>query len=399
MEQIVGILIILGMIVGAGFLLKAILIPSKPVQEKPEENDEERAFFLEGKEEEYKLPTAKLTESYLTLDNYIGQSNNVEFLRGFLRKAKNSNKALPHIVLYGSGGLGKSTLLKAVSNELGSSFYELVPANLTSLKDLLSVIIAKECYQCHYKNPYASNKCLKCNLRLDVHFIPHVKMRDNDMLFFEECHSLRVDIEEALYSLMQDGYIIIRFNGLDQRVEFPNITIAGATTQLGDLSKPFRDRFIIDIRLDPYKPDEIKTIIKMFCKHEGIVISEQALSKITEISYGVPRIAKKLIAAANTRGETITGKEISEIMKLRDIDINGLDHIHRLILSYIHIRNAAGASSISTSVGIQAKTYLELYEPALLYKQYIMQGSRGRMLTPTARKLYFENCECKWCVD
>ena len=201
---------------------------------------------------------AKLTEDYLNLDNYIGQTLGIEYIKGHIKKANSKEEPLPHILLWGSGGLGKFTLVKALANHMGGRFIELLPANLKTTIDLFSRFFKKSCSTCGFESPFNTNKCLSCGTSIAVYFQPIVQVEHRDIIFLEECHGLNIDIEEALYSLMQDGYLQVRFNGVDQRVDFPKITIAGATTRLGDLSKPFRDRFKLSIKLEAYSIDEIK---------------------------------------------------------------------------------------------------------------------------------------------
>lgn len=354
-------------------------------------NNEENAF------------TAKLTEDYLTLENYVGQENKVDYLLGHIKEAKKCGKPLPHIVLWGSGGLGKSTLVKAIANDMGGRFIEIVPANLRSIKDLFGIFFMKTCDNCGMRNPFSANKCFNvgCKGNIAVYYEPYLKILENDIIFLEECHGLKPDIEEAMYSLMQDGYVMLRYNGVDQRVTFPKITIAGATTKLGDLSKPFRDRFKIEIQLEPYTKKEIFDILTMFCEKKGIDADSKSIEIVTNIAHGVPRIAKKYIEDAKTRSKngSIGEEEINEVLKLLKIDEYGLNELHRKILSYIHIRGQAGQTAIASSVGLNMNIYREVYEPSLMYSNLIWQGSRGRVLTDKAKKLYFNGCNCKYCEE
>lgn len=349
--------------------------------------------------EKPKALTAKLTESYLTLDNYVGQRKVIDYLKGHIKRAKRTNAPLPHTVLWGSGGLGKSTLMKAAAHEMGGRFIEVVPANLRSINDLFGLFFAKKCGNCGNLSHFSSKKCLICKGELVVNYYPEILMDKFDVLFFEEVHGLKADIEEALYSLMQEGYIMLRYQGIDQPVEFPPITIGGATTLLGSLSKPFRDRFKLDLHLEPYSDTEICQIVGTYCAHKNIIITKTATEQIAKFSYGTPRLAKRLVDDAITRGDIISKTEIDDISFLKDLDENGLTKIHRDILKYVHIRNFAGATAIANSVGVHPNAYIELYEPGLLHKELIMQGSRGRTLTLKARNVYFRDCVCKFCKE
>lgn len=339
--------------------------------------------------------TAKLTESYLTLENYIGQSKSIEYLKGHIEQAQKENRALSHIILWGPGGLGKSTLIKAVANKIGGRYIEIVPANLKSTKELFGVFFYKKCNYCGYLNPYSCNKCLSCKEDINIEFSPELLLQDKDIIFLEECHRLRSDVEEALYSLMQDGYMMVRYNGVDQRVDFPNVTIAGATTLLSNLNGPFKDRFKIIIHIIPYTPDEISRIIVKYADHKKYDITNLVTDKISRISHGVPRIAKKYIDDCATLSYSIDIDKLDKILYMLGIDEFGLDDVHRKILKFIYDRmnasknGAAGASSIATSVGISTDDYLELYEPGLIYQELIFQSARGRRLTDKCVNYYF----------
>jgi len=339
--------------------------------------------------------TPQLTESYLTLENYVGQTRNVEYLLNHVRKSKATDKPLPHIVLWGSGGLGKSTLLKAAADHMGGRFFELVPANLKTSKELFGVFFRKECPACHHYNPYSTNRCLECRESISIYFTPRCSLKNKDIVFFEECHGLREDIEEAMYSLMQDGYMMVRYNGIDQKVTFPNITIAGATTQLGQLKKPFRDRFKLQLKLEHYTQDEMKQIIKMYAESRGLTIDESGLEILARISHGVPRVAKNRLGDAETLSNDITTDEIQTVMRLLRLDENGLDDTHHKGMRHILARmkvsknGGAGSASIASSLGVPKIVWEELFEPALLYQDMIFMGSRGRRLTSKALEVYY----------
>lgn len=337
-----------------------------------------------------------LTETYLILDNYIGQVEGVEYIKGHIKRSKDLDKALPHILLWGPGGLGKSTLVKAIAYEMGGKFIEIVPANLRSLADLFSIFFTKECTECGRLNPFSVNKCLYCKESIKNFFYPNVQLNDKDIILLEECHGLKVDIEEAMYSLLQDSYMMMRYNGQDQQIKFPDITVAGATTDLGSLKQPFRTRFKITVQLKPYTIGNISKITKMYCDFKEIDITEEAIKRIAAISYGTPRIAKKYVDDSITIGSPITEKEINKILELTFVDNYGLSELHRKALKYMWDRTkgkpnaGAGAKAIASTIGLKETVYGEIIEPGLLYKELIMHGPRGRMLTEKAIKLFFE---------
>lgn len=351
--------------------------------------EEQEELIEEPQEIEEEIIEEPQEISNLTFAKYIGQKKNIDYLTGHIRLAREKEEALPHIVLWGIGGLGKSTLIKTIASELNTKLIEIVPANLRNINDLFIILFRKQCISCGKEQPFNINKCLHCKADLKNYYKPILKLKEKDILFLEECHGLKIEIEEALYSLMQDKYIMLRYNEMDQRVYFPNITIAGATTKLGDLNQPFRDRFKLDIHLEPYTEKEINIIINMYAEKKGYEIIEEAIKMISKISFGIPRIGKKYIDDARTRGRIITEKEVREIFNLLNLDKNGLDNTHRKVLEYIHKRKQAGQSAIASAVGLNTKVYVEVYEPALLYKNLIFQGNRGRKLTEKAKEEYF----------
>jgi Holliday junction DNA helicase RuvB len=347
--------------------------------------------------DEYLIPT--LSEPYLTLDKYTGQAKTVEYLKGHIELAKSQGKSLPHTILWGSGGLGKSTLVRAIANHIGGRFFEIIPANLRNTKELFAVLFKKQCVQCGRLNPFSANKCLNCKTDISSRFTPIHQFQDYDILFFEECHGLKSEIEEAIYSLMQDGYIMIRYLGVDQKVFFPKITIMGATTQLGDLTKPFRDRFGLQLHLIPYTQEEMKVIITQYVMHKNYSIIDDALELTAKISHGVPRIAKKYIIDAMTiltkDDKVITSVQINKILILLNINEDGLNELHIAGMKIIYKRmlasknGGAGVSSIASAVGIPVEIWQEVYEPALVYLGYLEYGSRGRRLSGNAITKYF----------
>ncbi len=362
-------------------------------------NKTEEKDLIPEKEEEPQIMVKplkpKLTEPYLTLDNYIGQEKSIIYLKGHIKKAQELNEPLPHIALYGPGGLGKSTLIKAVAHYMGGNFYELVPANLRSIKDLHGSFLNKQC-SCGYLSPFSSKRCLRCKNDIFLYYTPIVMFKTGDFVFLEECHQLKEEIEEAIYSLMQDGYMVIRYNGVDQIVEFPPITIAGATTRFGDLKKPFRDRFKISIHMEYYTLEEMKKIIKKYAEHCNLEIADdKTLEKISYISHGIPRIGKKYIKDLSTLSSVIDENSLGTICALLNIDDHGLSQWHRNALEYIFERmcssknGGAGAASIASSIGLKTEEYTDIYEPALIYKKLIFMASRGRRLTDKAINIYF----------
>lgn len=374
------------LIIGVGVIVWFLF--KKPEPLKPSEPELMRVAEIDL--------SPKLTESYLTLSNFVGQANKISYLKLHISQVLELEKPLPHLICWGPGGLGKSTLAKAVAAEMGTRFIETIPANLKSVKDLLDTFLMKTCPSCGYISPFSSNRCLNCREPINVYFTPYMSLHERDIIYFEECHRLRVEIEEAMYSLMQDGYMIIRFNGVDQRVEFPPLTVIGATTLLSNLNKPFRDRFKLSVEFEPYTKEEITQIVQRYLQSREAEADLETAALIASLSHGIPRIAKRYCDDSLTLGNTLTVANVKQVMRLLEIDRNGLGKTHKRIMDFIQMRmnsaknGGAGAKAIATTVGLKEDDYLELFEPGLLYQGYIYQGARGRRLTEKAISTYYE---------
>lgn len=332
-------------------------------------------------------PKPKLTENYLTLDKIIGQDLSITYIQKHAKYCKESKKAFPHLVLWGYGGLGKSTIAKALANDIGSNFTEIVPANLRTIKDFYSIFIRKRCMLCNTVQPFSNSKCFVCTQELVISFAPVVTCQPHDIIFLEECHGLKDEIEEALYSLMQDGYLMLRYQNSDHQVHFPNITFIGATTQIGNLNKPFRDRFDLQVRLVPYTTDEMTEILCQYATSLGLTFDREAIKSIAEVSFGVPRIGKMLVKDTRVINKHITKDSVDSVLKWKGYNSEGLNNTHIVILKFIKLKmdsrknGGAGAASISASAGVTAEIYSEIYEPPLIYKDFIFLSGNGRRLT------------------
>lgn len=383
-------------LVSAAFVIAVIHYRNKDPLEDEDEKETEEII-----EPEINDATPQLTESYLTLGNYVGQEKAIEYIKGHINYAKRKNKPLAHLLLWGGGGLGKSTLVKAISAEMGGRYIELLPANVSSSKELFTILFQKICPDCEYANPFNVNSCLSCKAKVSTYFTPRLLVKDNDILFIEEIHRLKDTLEEAMYSLMQDRYMVVRFNGADQRVNFPAITIAGATTRLGDLNKPFRDRFKITAQLLPYTEQNMQHIAKTYADHYGVELNSEIVLKVAKISCGIPRIAKRYVEDLATIGDVPNMEQFDRLLSLLRVDENGLDATHRKMLKYILMRmqamknGAAGAPAIASSSAVTTDDYINAYEPLLLYHEFVVQSSRGRRLTDKCLQEYFPGIDRK----
>ena len=344
--------------------------------EQTVEKDEEKANF----------PQKKI----ILLRDFIGKKEIKEYIKLHLDFSLKNNKSFPHTILYGMSGLGKSTLAKIISNEMNSKLTEISPAQVSTGRQLLDVFLTKYCSNCLTANPYINLKCYFCKMDISSNFQIETRIASKDIIFLEECHALSSDIEEALYSAMQDYYIVSKSGGNFDKINLPEFTLIGATTKLGLLNEPFRQRFILQINLNPYTVEELALIIFKICKEQNIQIQNEVIVKIAEISFGTPRIAKAylidLIAMAD--GQPIIYDYLKELFRLKHVDPElGLTKVHRKILSYmLNRKRGAGARSLALNSGITQTEYEEVIEPQLLQVNLIQMADSGRILSEIGKQ-------------
>lgn len=294
------------------------------------------------------------------LDEYIGQTEVKENIKVFIEAAKMRKEALDHVLLYGPPGLGKTTLAYIIANEMGTNIKTASGPSIEKSGDLAAVLSTLE---------------------------------PGDVLFIDEIHRMPKFIEEILYPAMEDFTldIIIGSDGNSRniKIDLPPFTLVGATTRSGDLTSPLRDRFGIVSKLQFYTVPELTQIIERTARVLGTEIDKEAAVELASRSRGTPRIANRLLKRvrdfANVLGNGVIDKEITEIALERlKVDKNGLDSTDRdLLLTIIDKFNGGpvGIDAISSSIGEEATTIEDVYEPYLLQQGFLKRTSRGRIVT------------------
>lgn len=306
--------------------------------------------------EEDKLTTIRPT----SLDDYVGQSEIKENLRVFIKSSMMRGETLDHILLYGPPGLGKTTLAYIVANELGTNIKTASGPSIEKAGDLAAILSTLE---------------------------------EGDVLFIDEIHRIPRYIEEILYPAMEDFYldIIVGSEGSSRniKINLPKFTLIGATTRAGDLSSPLRDRFGIIFKLNYYTEDELYQIIKRTSRVLDTPITDDAARCLASRSRGTPRIANRLFKRvrdfALVYGDGIINEDIlsSSLDKLK-VDKIGLDETdYNLLMAIIERFNGGpvGLEALASSIGEEASTIEDVYEPFLLQQGYLKRTARGRVVT------------------
>ncbi len=297
------------------------------------------------------------------LNEYVGQEQIKNNLSVFIKAAAGRHEALDHVLLFGPPGLGKTTLANIIANELNVNIRVTSGPAIERQGDLAAIL---------------------------------TNLGDNDVLFIDEIHRLSKTVEEILYSAMEDFALDIIIGkgpaARSVRLDLPKFTLIGATTRLGAIAAPLRDRFGVQCRLEFYKPKELQYIIVRAAEILGVEINKEGAEEIGRRSRGTPRIANRLLKRvrdfAQVSGEQlISGQLASEALSRLEVDALGLDRSDRRILGSIVNTfggGPVGIETIAAAVSEEATTIEDVIEPYLMQLGMLQRTPRGRIATREA---------------
>ncbi|MFQ6675014.1 MAG: Holliday junction branch migration DNA helicase RuvB [Fidelibacterota bacterium] len=293
-----------------------------------------------------------------TFDEFIGQEEVVENLKLYIEACRRRNDALDHVLLFGPPGLGKTTLAHIIARELDVNLRHTSGPVLERAADLAGLL---------------------------------TNLRSRDVLFIDEIHRMNNVVEEYLYGAMEDFRIDIMIDrgpsARSVRLNLEKFTLIGATTRMGSLTSPMRDRFGVVLRVDFYTDEALFKIIQRSAKILGIEIDREAALELARRSRGTPRVCNRILRRTQDYAEVkadgkISRKVASESLQKLGIDSHGLDEFDRRILTVLVEKfqgGPVGINSLSVALGEDPQTIEDVYEPYLIKEGFIQRTSRGRI--------------------
>jgi len=285
-----------------------------------------------------------------TFDEIIGQQNVISRLRISTLGCKNSGTVMPHVLIDGPPGLGKTTVASAIASEMDVNLYTTNAANLRSVKNVIQYLL---------------------------------RMTKRSVFFIDEIHRLPKLVEEFLYPVMEDFKFSTVVENEPEEIEVPAFTLIGATTSGGSLSQPFYDRFQIKEHLSFYTENELAELARSNSEKLGVVIENSDLLEIAKRSKGTPRILNaRLQWYKNYKSCMDDSASVDEIFQLQGIDNMGMDSYDRAYLDLLKQNrgNPLGLKSISSLTGIAIDTIENSVEPYLVRKGFVKRTQKGRIL-------------------
>lgn len=296
-------------------------------------------------------------------NQYIGQDKVKEQLEIFIKAAKLREEVLDHVLLFGPPGLGKTTLAFVISNELGVNIKQTSGPAIEKPGDLVAILN---------------------------------ELEPGDVLFIDEIHRMPMQVEEILYSAMEDFYIDIMLGSGDGsrsvHLDLPPFTLVGATTRAGMLSNPLRARFGISAHMEYYTESDLEEIVKRTADIFKVEVAEEGALEIALRSRGTPRIANRLLKRvrdfAQIMGDGRVDKEITDkALQILDVDNAGLDYVDQKILRTMiemYGGGPVGLGTLAVNIAEDQETVEDMYEPYLIQKGFIVRTKQGRKATAKA---------------
>ena len=298
-----------------------------------------------------------------SLDDFIGQDELRANLRVYLGAARERGKALDHTLFYGNPGLGKTTLAQIMASELGVNLICTSGPVLERSGDLAAIL---------------------------------TNLNRHDILFVDEIHRMPIAVEEVLYPAMEDFKLdLVIGQGPAARtvkIDLEPFTLVGATTRMGLISSPLRDRFGIVARLEYYTPDDLARVVQRTARILGVEVTSDGATEIGRRSRGTPRIANRLLRRvrdfALVHGDgMVTGEQASAALKRMDVDELGLDQMDRKLLEVLikhYDGGPVGIKTLAVACSEEVRTIEDIYEPYLIQCGFLKRTPRGRMATALA---------------
>jgi Holliday junction DNA helicase RuvB len=298
----------------------------------------------------------------LVLGEFIGQQKLRENLAVFIEAARGRDEAMDHVLFYGPPGLGKTTLAQIVARELGVGFRMTSGPVITRAGDLAALL---------------------------------TNLQPRDVLFIDEIHRLSPAVEEVLYPAMEDFQLDLIIGegpaARSVRIDLPKFTLVGATTRLGLITTPLRERFGIPMRLNFYEPKELDLIVRRGARVVDLDINDSGAMEIARRSRGTPRVAGRLLRRVRdfanvAKLKIVDQKAADEMLKRLDVDDLGLDAMDRRYLRLIadhYGGGPVGVETLAAALSEQRDTIEDAIEPFLIQQGLLQRSPRGRMLTVT----------------
>ena len=299
------------------------------------------------------------------LSEYVGQKKATDNLKIFIEAAKLRGEPLDHVLFYGPPGLGKTTLAGIIANELGVDLRITSGPAIERAGDLAAIL---------------------------------TNLNENDVLFIDEIHRLNRQVEEVLYSAMEDYALDIIIgkgpSARSIRLDIAKFTLIGATTRAGSLSAPLRDRFGVSCKFEMYTTEELKNILARSAGLLNVEVDDESLEEMARRSRGTPRVANRMLKRvrdfSQVKGSGRIEPEITaEALQALGVDPMGLESLDREILQTIIERfkgGPVGIDTIAASLGEERITIEDVYEPYLIQKGFLHRTPKGRVVSEKASK-------------